>query len=118
MLELDPPSRDAWLDELSKLAPQMAVLVREYLSESTRPQTERPVDHVYSGQPRPLLAGQRFGAYTLEHLLGSGGMGTVWLAHRNDGRFEGRVAVKLLNASLVGQPAEQRFVREGSLLAR
>ena len=45
-------------------------------------------------------------------------MGTVWLAHRSDGRYEGRVAVKVLNAALLGRPTEQRFVREGSVLAR
>jgi len=45
-------------------------------------------------------------------------MGTVWLAHRSDGRFEGQVAVKLLNAALVGHPSEQRFAREGRVLAR
>ena len=45
-------------------------------------------------------------------------MGSVWLAHRSDGRFEGQVAVKLLNAALVGHPSEQRFAREGSVLAR
>ena len=45
-------------------------------------------------------------------------MGSVWLARRNDGRFEGIVAVKLLNAALVGRSAEERFRREGSVLAR
>jgi serine/threonine-protein kinase len=45
-------------------------------------------------------------------------MGTVWLAQRNDGRFEGQVAMKLLNAALVGHPSEQRFGREGRVLAR
>ena len=44
------------------------------------------------------LEGHALGAYTLERPLGFGGMGTVWLAHRSDGRFEGHVAVKLLNA--------------------
>jgi tetratricopeptide (TPR) repeat protein len=60
----------------------------------------------------------QLGAYTLESPLGQGGMGTVWLARRSDGRYEGRAAVKLLNAALVGRPAEQRFMREGSVLAR
>ncbi len=60
----------------------------------------------------------QLGAYTLETPLGQGGMGSVWLARRSDGRYEGRAAVKLLNAALVGRPAEQRFVREGSVLAR
>ncbi len=45
-------------------------------------------------------------------------MGTVWLARRSDGRFEGRVAVKLLNVSLLGRGGEERFRREGSILAR
>jgi len=64
------------------------------------------------------LEGHTVGAYTLERPLGFGGMGTVWLAHRSDGRFEGQVAVKLLNAALVGHPSEQRFAREGRVLAR
>jgi serine/threonine-protein kinase len=118
MLELDPPSRDAWLNALSQSTPHMAALVREFLSESTRPQTERPFDAFHIDASSTTLAGQQFGTYTLDHLLGSGGMGTVWLGHRNDGRFEGRAAVKLLSAALVGQPSEQRFVHEGSLLAK
>ncbi len=45
-------------------------------------------------------------------------MGTVWLAERSDGRFEGRAAVKFLNAGLMGHVIEERFTREGSILAR
>src|SRR5829696_8452094 len=41
--------------------------------------------------------GRRLGAYTIERPLGRGGMGSVWLASRSDGRYEGQVAVKLLN---------------------
>jgi serine/threonine protein kinase/Tol biopolymer transport system component len=50
--------------------------------------------------------------------IGHGGMGTVWLAERNDGRFERRVAVKFLNIALLGQAGEERFKREGSILGR
>ena len=35
-----------------------------------------------------------------------------------DGRFEGFVAIKLLNLALVGREGDQRFKREGTLLAR
>ena len=45
-------------------------------------------------------------------------MGSVWLAERSDGRFQGVAAVKLLNASLVGREGEARFRREGNILAR
>ena len=58
--------------------------------------------------PAPL-AGTVVGAYRLVSLIGQGGMGTVWLAERCDGRFEGRAAVKLLNAALVGRAGEARF---------
>jgi len=64
------------------------------------------------------LAGRSFGAYTLDSLVGQGGMGSVWLARRSDGRFEGLAAVKLLNASLIGRAGEERFRREGQILAR
>jgi tetratricopeptide (TPR) repeat protein len=64
------------------------------------------------------LAGQTLGSYTLISPIGRGGMGTVWLARRSDGRFEGRAAVKFLNAALVGQAGGERFQREGSILAR
>jgi eukaryotic-like serine/threonine-protein kinase len=64
------------------------------------------------------LAGFVVGAYRLISPLGEGGMGTVWLAERCDGRFEGRAAVKFLNAALMGPRGEERFRREGRILAR
>jgi serine/threonine-protein kinase len=66
----------------------------------------------------PSLAGRTIGAYTLERPLGQGGMGTVWLARRSDGRYEGQVAVKLLNAALIDPIGTERFRREGTTLAR
>ena len=38
--------------------------------------------------PSPALTGQKFGPYTLKSAIGHGGMGSVWLAERSDGRFE------------------------------
>ena len=64
------------------------------------------------------LAGQTIGAYRLVSLIGQGGMGSVWLAERCDGRFDGQVAVKLLNIALMGRAGEERFRREGTILAR
>ncbi|MFT7721911.1 MAG: serine/threonine-protein kinase [Roseateles sp.] len=68
--------------------------------------------------PPPDLAGQVIGPYLLERPLGQGGMGSVWLARRADGRFEGRVAVKFLMAGLFGHGSADRFAREGDILAR
>ena len=66
----------------------------------------------------PSLVGHRIGSYTLERPLGHGGMGTVWLAHRSDGRYEAHVAIKLLNLALLDPVGSERFRREGTALAR
>ena len=58
------------------------------------------------------------GPYTLISVIGHGGMGSVWLAKRNDGRFDRQVAVKFLNIALVGHGGEERFKREGTILGR
>ena len=66
----------------------------------------------------PTLQGRRLGAYTLVTPLGQGGTGSVWRARRDDGRFDGEVAIKLLHLSLLGQSGASRFRREGAILAR
>ena len=45
-------------------------------------------------------------------------MGTVWLARRSDGRFEGDVAVKFVNLAVLDELTLERFRREGTVLAR
>jgi serine/threonine protein kinase/tetratricopeptide (TPR) repeat protein len=67
--------------------------------------------------PQPV-AGQTVGSYTLERPLGRGGMGSVWLARRSDGRYQGEVAIKFMDLTLLGRGGLERFEREGSLLAR
>ena len=117
-LELDEAARQAWLDDLSSRSPELAKTLRSMLAERDELDAEPMLSGERFAEPRHGLTGQQLGAYTLDHVLGQGGMGTVWLAHRSDGRYEGRVAIKLLNASLLGRPTEQRFVREGSILAK
>jgi eukaryotic-like serine/threonine-protein kinase len=64
------------------------------------------------------LAGETVGAYTIVRELGQGGMGSVWLARRTDGRYEGSVAIKFLNLGFRSRGMAERFSREGSILAR
>ena len=68
--------------------------------------------------PPPSLEGQVLGSYRLVSLIGQGGTGSVWRAERCDGRFLGDAAVKLLNVELVAKAGEERFRREGTILAR
>jgi serine/threonine-protein kinase len=65
-----------------------------------------------------LETGARLGPYRLEREIGSGGMGKVWLARRDDGQYEGEVAIKTLHAHLTTSAVRERFRREAMLLAR
>ena len=56
------------------------------------------------------------GHYTLNRLLGRGGMGAVYLAHRTDGQFEQQVAIKLINLPLATEMFRERFLQERQIL--
>jgi hypothetical protein len=58
-----------------------------------------------------------YGPYRLVRLLGSGGMGAVYLAERRDGEIEQKVAIKLLRADADRPAWRDRFLRERQLLA-
>jgi serine/threonine-protein kinase len=117
-LDLAPDERGQWLDRLRGDDPELAGEVEALLDEARAAGDERFLEDTPESPVRATLAGQALGAYTLEAPLGHGGMGSVWLARRSDGRFEGKVAIKFLNAALVGRTGEERFRREGSILAR
>jgi len=119
LLELPNEARVGWLTrlcanqpdvaaDLQMLLEQLQILDREGFLE------DGPVETL----KKASLAGQTLGAYTVESAIGQGGMGSVWLAHRSDGRFEGKVAIKLLSIALIGQGGEARFHREGRVLAK
>ncbi|CAM2007167.1 nSTAND1 domain-containing NTPase [Acanthopleuribacter pedis] len=63
------------------------------------------------------VIGARFGAYRVLRELGSGGMGSVYLAEREDDDLRMKVCVKLLHADLDSPEILARFHRERQLLA-
>jgi len=93
-------------------------MVEALLDEHRLLEEEHFLEHCPAQLPEPVLAGQSFGTYTLISAIGHGGMGSVWLARRNDGRFERKAAVKLLNLALMGRGGEERFKREGRILGQ
>jgi len=117
-LELDGEDREALLSSLRAEQPDVAGDLETLLTAYAIPGSDRFLKTTPELPVSTTLAGQTVGAYTLIAPIGQGGMGSVWLARRSDGRFEGQAAVKLLNASFVGRAGEERFRREGSILAR
>ena len=117
-LDLSPPEREAWLQDLHATDPDTAAELAVLLAEHHQLRKEGFLDTSPLAGVDASLTGITIGSYTLMSRIGDGGMGSVWLGRRSDGRFEGQVAVKLLNAALVGRGGEERFRREGTILAR
>jgi tetratricopeptide (TPR) repeat protein len=118
----DDSEREAWLASLRAHEPLIVEDLQVLLAEHYAAASESYLEHrapALPGQERQAatLAGQMIGAYTLIAPIGQGGMGAVWLAERNDGRFERRAAIKFLNIAL-GRHGEDRFTREGAILGR
>ena len=61
--------------------------------------------------------GERIGAYRIVDVLGTGGMGHVFKAVRDDDQYRAEVAIKLMRADVSGSLAEQRFKTERQILA-
>jgi len=74
------------------------------------------LDHNTAGPPPVTPAPGRIGPWRLVRLLGSGGMGEVWLGERDDGTVEQRVAVKRVRADVPQFGARLR--EERRILAR
>ncbi|MBI4903226.1 MAG: serine/threonine protein kinase [Acidobacteria bacterium] len=80
------------------------------------------MEWILSAEAGSLLANEaesvpgRIGAYEVLRLLGSGGMGAVYLARRADEQYDQQVAIKLIRHA---DPAlVRRFLAERSILAR
>jgi tetratricopeptide (TPR) repeat protein len=119
-LELDAAERAERLHQLTQDDPDLARELTALLDSHEAAARRHFLEH---SAPNPLeestlSAGQVVDRYTLDHLIGEGGMGAVWLAHRSDGRYEGEVAIKFLRLLSTGKDGAQRFQREGQVLAR
>ena len=117
LLDLPDDERDARLAALHAQDPSLVDAVTSMLLHL--PAIERGEFMSAAALPKPSgLDGQAIGPYTLVREIGHGGMGTVWLARRTDGRYEGEVAIKFLRSGLFGHGDAARFEREGTILAR
>lgn len=118
---LDLPSTEhaAWLAQLRERDADSARQLAAMLE--ARDNASREGFLHGTATPPPVVGGRPgavCGAYRLESLIGRGGMGSVWLAKREDGHYDADVAVKLLSMSMVSNVGQRRFKREGQILAK
>jgi non-specific serine/threonine protein kinase/serine/threonine-protein kinase len=74
-------------------------------------------DDTTSAPGNASAAPDTIGSYRLIHELGRGGMGTVYLAVRDDDAFQKRVAIKVLRPGMDSEAIVRRFRHERQILA-
>ena len=118
VLCLPDDERSAWLAQFHEEKPHLGPLLEELLDEHLALKDEAFLSGQLRGPFGTSTPGQIIGPYRLISLIGEGGMGTVWLAERSDGRFDRKVAIKFLRFSLGSQSSAGRFRREGRILGQ
>jgi serine/threonine-protein kinase len=118
LLERAPAEREAWLSDVEPdidlRAEALALVAAERDGDAgiTRQLREAAV----RASIAPPTSGRQLGPYRLTGEIGSGGMGTVFLADRIDQNFDQRVAIKLLRG-LPTRESTERMRRERQILA-
>ena len=123
VLDLDPSGRRAYLDN-AHLSAEVRAEVESLLTQEDNAQDFMSL--TASGFARELFDGgysaeslinQKIGIYEIVSELGLGGMGAVYLAMRRDGKFEQKVAIKMLKREFNTEKIRHNFKREKEILA-
>ena len=115
-LDVPAEERARWLEELRESEPGIASSLEMLLASHAQVAASGFLERgVTPGLP-PLTAGLTVGPYQLLGPLGEGGMGSVWLAERQDGEIQQQVAIKFVG-SVYRRAWRDRFLQERQLLA-
>lgn len=126
-LDLPPDARTAFLDSAAADTGVRADVLRLLAAhERVEPFLQRPAaefaasllvgddDGASSG---PSAIPERIGPYRVLGEAGEGGMGTVYLAERDDPQLRQRVALKLVRGGMAAASLVRRFLAERQILA-
>lgn len=120
LLDLAEAQRRRRLEELRSTAPRTALRLEALLAADRLASgfLAQPAAALLSREVEIEPAGRIIGPYRLERHLGSGGMGTVYLARHLDERLDRPVALKLIRTAVERDLTfRQRFEREIRILA-
>lgn len=118
--ELNPDHRDEFLREQCSGDKQLEQEVRSLLEADQEQHSlldGLAVDYV-SHAESVEYEGRQVGPYTLGKMIGSGGMGLVFIATRTDRQFRREVALKLIREGRLTEEIKRRFEGERQILAR
>ena len=118
LIDLSAAAQELALAELAERDAELAAEVRAMLIADARTQgVLEQREEVLA--PVAAEANPEFGPnWRVQHLLGRGGMGEVWLAQRHQGDVVQTAAVKLLKRGMDSEALLQRFLQERRILAK
>ncbi len=115
-LDIDLAERAAWIDgQCADDADLRAAVARLVQADAA---AANFLDGDYGSSTLRAVIGTSIGPWKLDSLIAEGGMGAVFLAHRDDGAYTQNVAVKLIRPLLLDADAIRRFERERQILAQ
>jgi eukaryotic-like serine/threonine-protein kinase len=129
LVDLEPSARRGRLATLAGTDPELARQVTDLLEHADRAERSSFDDSLRSISSGAILdalgemeaerlsADGRVGPYQVERQIGRGGTGSVFLARRMDGAYDGRVAIKVLRRGLDTEDLLARFRAERQILA-
>ena len=121
VVDLEKPFRESRLRELcgddAELRREVEVLLDAY--DEFDDFIEQPIFSPSSAMSagEDALKGKMIGRYRIVRVAGRGGMGTVFLATRDDGEFRQEVAIKVVSSAFLGSESLRRFRQERQILA-
>lgn len=121
-LELAPHERERFVEREASDTPLVAREVRRLLGNWTEdsnflaPPGETRLSQELGVRAKLAPRDARIGPYRVERVLGSGGMGTVYLAHQE--RPSRKVALKLMRGGWSSPGEQRRFEAEAEILGR
>lgn len=120
IVDLPPEQRSAELASACDDDHQLLHMVAGLIAAAARavPEPAPAIATLNRAADPELAPGTRVGAFRIDRVLGSGGMGRVYLGSRADGRVEQLVAIKTIRGALGGRELLRRFQRERRILAK
>ncbi len=119
-LELSEDARHPWLTAECAGDHDLHRAVLRLLESDRKAESflARPMSPALPLAPEPVdERGRRVGAYRLIEPISHGGMGSVYLAERDDDHYRRRVAIKLVRQGFLEEQLYQRFLLERQILA-
>ena len=124
-LDQDPEQRERFLARQCEGDPALLEQIRSLLASDQQAATADfwrssalKVEAARAAQQPDSRVGQTLGPYKILKAISSGGMGTVYLAARDDAEFHMRVAVKVIKRGMDTDLIVRRFRNERQILAQ